>query len=476
MVTSARQARGAAEKAAATPRNNRGVLLTLSLATAVSALGTSIANVALPSVATEFAMSMSAVQWATLAYLLSTTVSVVLVGNVSDRYGRSTVLGLGIALFVAAALASAFAPNFATLVIARAVQGVGAAAMAALPMATIRQVVSPERVGRAMGLLGSSMAAGMALGPAAGGFIVSFFGWRGVFLVLALLGGLVFVLARAFVRLEPVVPRQHTRFDYFGALLLVSALSVFSIAITMRPGGWLGALTLVAFAVLLLVLFVVVELRRTHPLVNIRMLREARVLPSFAVAFLAAYIMMTFTVVPPFYLTRDLGLSDAWMGVALAVGPLAAIAAGVPAGRIVDRTDARVVTVFGLALMTVSAVSFVLLPAAFGLVGFLVSALLLTPGNQLFMAGNNTATMMRAKEGQQGVVSGLLNLTRNLGFVTGTGTAALLFDSASVVNSVGEIEISGLQMSFAAAAIVGLTAVALALSTVRAARIETPSR
>lgn len=470
MGASPNQLRREIQPVVARPDGPRGVLFSLALATVVAALGMSIANVALPAVSTQFEISVTAVQWATLAYLLTTTVSVVLVGHLSDQFGRSRVLRLGIVLFIAASVLAALAPDFTVLVIARGLQGLGAAAMAALPMAVVREVVSPERVGRTMGLLGSSMAAGMALGPAAGGFIVSLFGWRGVFVVLAVLAALVYVLVHVFLQLSAAKSRKREPFDVFGAFLLVAALAVFSIAITLRPGGWPGALALVAAALLIGTLFVVVELRVAKPLVDIRMLRGAKLVPSFAIAFLAAYVMMTFTVVPPFYLTRDLGLSDAWMGVALAVGPFAAIVAGIPAGRIVDRSEARVVAVFGLALMTLASVAFVFLPAAFGLVGFLIAALLLTPGNQLFMAGNNTATMMRAQAGQQGVVSGLLNLTRNLGFTTGAGTAALLFGSASAFGSSGEIVVTGLQVSFAAAALIGLVATAIALVSARTSR------
>lgn len=451
----------------------RLVLPALALTTAVSALGLSIANVALPAVAAQFAVPMTTVQWATLSYLLTMTISVVLVGRLSDQFGRSTVLGAGVLLFLVGSVLAAAAPGFGLLVAARAVQGVGAAAMAALPMAVVREVIAAERIGRAMGVLGSSMAAGMALGPAAGGFLVSLFGWRGVFVVLAVLAVGVFALVRKSLPAPTTDGAEHAgageraRFDVPGATALVAALAVFSVALTLRPGGWGGAVALLALAVGLAALFVAIELRVAQPLVDIRMLRAAGLVPSFVVAFLAAYVMMTFTVVPPFYLTRSLGLSDAWMGVVLAVGPLAAIAAGVPAGRVVDRNDARRVSALGLGLMTVAAVAFVTLPAALGLAGFIVAALLLTPGNQLFMAGNNTATMTRADAGQQGVVSGLLNLARNLGFTAGTGTAALLFYSAPALGLPGDDALAGLQLSFAAAAVIGLVAAGIAFVSAR---------
>lgn len=455
------------------------MLPTLALTTAVSALGLSIANVALPAVSARFEIPMTTVQWTTISYLLTMTISVVLVGRLSDQWGRSKVLGLGVALFFAGSVLAALAPGFGVLVLARAVQGVGAAAMASLPMAVLRETLAPERIGRAMGVLGSSMAAGMALGPAAGGFLVSMFGWRGVFVVLSVLAVGVSLLVRLALPKQTVVAGASSRFGIPGATALVAALGVSSIALTLRPGGWGGAAGLLALAVGLAALFGAIELRVAHPLVDIRMLRTTGLIPSFAVAFLAAYVMMTFTVVPPFYLTLSLGLSDAWIGLALAVGPLAAIAAGVPAGRFVDRSDARRVAALGLAVMTVAAVAFVTLPAALGLSGFIVAALLLTPGNQLFMAGNNTATMMRAGTGQQGVVSGLLNLARNLGFTAGTGTAALLFYAAPSLGLPGDADLpgaaalSGLQLSFAAAAIIGALAAGIAIASAR--RSPTPS-
>ena len=448
------------------PRNNpRGVLAALVLATTVSALGMSIVNVALPAISAQFSIAVTTVQWATLPYLLTSTISVVLVGRLSDQYGRAQVLGIGIIIFIAAAIVAAAAPTFTVLAVARGIQGIGTAAMGALPIAVVRTVVSTERVGRAMGLLGSSMAAGMALGPAAGGLLVSVLDWRGVFGALAVLGIISLILTRTFLRLSAPLQATSQRFDTAGAALLVAALAIFSIALTLRPGGWTGALVLLAVALALAALFVVVEMRVIQPLVDVRMLHRAKLIPSFLLAFLAAYLMMTFTVVPPFYLTEGLGLSDAWMGAALAVGPLIAVLAGIPAGRIVDRSDARLVSVVGLALMTLAALAFVFLPAALGLIGFLIAAVILTPGNQLFMAGNNTATMMRAGDAQQGVVSGLLNLARNLGFTTGASAAALLYESASAAAT----PTTGLQAGFTAAAIIGLIAAAIALGTSRAA-------
>ena len=437
--------------------------MALAVTTAVSALGLSIVNVALPAIAEQFAVPMTSVQWATLAYLLATTVSVILIGRLSDSYGRVRLLQVGTSVLIAASLLAAFAPGLGWLVLARAFQGVGAAAMTVLPMALVRELIPRNRIGATMGLLGSSMATGMALGPALGGLLVARLGWRGVFAVLIALG--LVTLLTIILGLPAHRPSRAVAptFDLPGALLLTLTLSAFAIAVTLAPGGLLGVGSLALLTVGAGLAFIAVELRAEHPIIDLQLLRQTRLLPASTMAMLAAYVMMTFTVVTPFFLTQGLALGDMAMGLTLAIGPLVAIGVGVPAGKLVDHWGPTRTMRLGLTLMITAALAFVLLPPLLGLTGFVIAAVILTPGNQLFMASNNTATMQLAGTEHQGTASGTLNLARNLGFIIGTGTAALLFES--VATRSGEVAgaTAGFQASFTVAALVGGLALMLAL-------------
>ena len=159
------------------PASTRWALASLSLAMLLSSLGTSIANVGLPTLAQAFNASFQDVQWVVLSYLVAITTLIVSVGRLGDVIGRRRLLLSGITLFTGASLLSAAAPSLVLLIAARAVQGLGAAVMMALTMAFVGDIVAKSRTGSVMGLLGTMSATGTALGPALGGSLIAACGW-----------------------------------------------------------------------------------------------------------------------------------------------------------------------------------------------------------------------------------------------------------------------------------------------------------
>ena len=151
----------------------RWALASLSLAMLLSSLGTSIANVGLPTFARAFNASFQAVQWIVIAYLLAVTTLIVSVGRLGDVIGRRRLLLAGIALFTVASIVCGGAPALWLLIAARAAQGLGAAIMMALTMAFVGEMVPKSKTGSAMGLLGSMSAIGTALGPSLGGVLIA---------------------------------------------------------------------------------------------------------------------------------------------------------------------------------------------------------------------------------------------------------------------------------------------------------------
>ena len=173
----------------------------------LSSLGTSIANVGLPTLAQVFAAPFQTVQWVVLAYLLAITTLIVGIGRLGDSFGRRRLLLAGIALFTLASALRGAAPTLGLLVAARALQGAGAAAMLALTVAMVGETVPKASMGSAMGLLGTMSAVGTALGPSLGGVLVATFGWQALFLVNLPLGLLAFVLAlRCLPTAQPETP------------------------------------------------------------------------------------------------------------------------------------------------------------------------------------------------------------------------------------------------------------------------------
>ena len=183
---------------------------------------------------------------------------------------------------------------------------------------------------------------------------------------------------------------------------------------------------------------------------------------------LVATVMMTTLVVGPFYLSRALGLTASMVGIVMSIGPVISVLCGIPAGRIVDRFGAHLIAIAGLAMMTAGSIALSVLPAWSGLVGYVVAIAILTPGYQLFQAANNTAVMMDVASNQRGVISGMLNLSRNLGLITGSSVMGAVFAFAARTSDIasatpGAVE-NGFQITFVVAG--GLAVFALSIAII----------
>ncbi|MFE3687388.1 MFS transporter [Streptomyces sp. NPDC059095] len=458
----------------------RWVLAGLSLSMLLASLGTSIANVGLPSLAHAFGASFQQVQWVVLAYLLAVTTLIVGVGRLGDLVGRRRLLLAGVLLFTVASALCGAAPTLWLLIAARAAQGLGAAVMMALTMAFVGGTVPRARTGRAMGLLGTMSAIGTALGPSLGGVLVSGFGWRAIFLATVPLGLVTLVLVRRQLPADAHGPadRQPSadgrradgalpRFDHPGTALLALTLAAYALAMTLGHGHF-GALTavLLAAAALGAVLFVRVEARAVSPLVRPAMFRDPALRTSLAMSTLVSTVMMATLVVGPFYLSRALRLDDALVGLVLSAGPLVAALTGVPAGRVADRFGAYRMTVAGLGASATGCVLLAVTPTALGVLGYVGPLVIVTAGYAVFQTANNTAVMADVPADRRGVTSGMLNLSRNLGLITGTSVMGAVFAFASATDDVttagpGAVA-TGMRVTFAVAAALVLAALALA--------------
>lgn len=316
----------------------------------------------------------------------------------------------GLALFGVASLLSAMASSLWLLIGARALQGMGAAFLMTLAMALTRQTTSTARMGRAMGLLGTVSALGTALGPSLGGLLLDVAGWRSLFWLQFLLAGIALILALLVLPDGPITKR------------------------TTSVSWW--------------------------------SLLERELAPHLLINLLVAAIMMTTLVVGPFYLALGLGLNASGVGFVMAIGPVISIFSGVPSGRLVDAWGSRQLLLLGLALLILGAFLLALLPNFMGVAGYVLAIVVLTPGYQLFQAANNTATLVNVPADRQGTVSGLLNLSRNLGLITGASAMGALFamgvgtDDPALATASAIAD--GMQLTFLVAAGMMMAALAIA--------------
>jgi EmrB/QacA subfamily drug resistance transporter len=459
-----------AERGAGTSSAPRA-LASLSLAVLLSSLGTSIANVGLPTLAQAFTASFQQVQWIVLAYLLAITTLIVSVGRLGDLLGRRRLLLTGVFLFTAASLLCGVAPTLGMLIAARTAQGLGAAVMMALALAFVADTVPKARTGSAMGLLGTMSAIGTALGPSVGGMLIAGLGWRAIFLVKVPLGILTLLLAHRNLPVDRRAARpDRAGLDPLGTLLLALTLAAYALGMTIGRGHF-GPLNmaLLVTALIGVGLFVLAEARSASPLLRLPMLGDPVLRTGLVTSALVSTVMMATLVVGPFYLARALGLDAALVGLVLSVGPLVAALTGAPAGRLVDRAGAQPVSIIGLIGMAAGCVLLSALPANFGIPGYVAPITVITAGYALFQTANNTAVMADVSADQRGVVSGMLNLSRNLGLITGTSVLGAVFALASATADITTAHpaavSTGMRITFAVAAMLIVVALAIAVAS-----------
>ena len=215
-----------------------------------------------------------------------------------------------------------------------------------------------------------------------------------------------------------------------------------------RRGGLAGAF-------LAVVLFVVVEKRADSPLIRLAILHERTLGAGLVMSALVSTVMMATLVVGPFYLSRALHLEPGHVGLVMSVGPLVAAVTGIPAGRMVDRLGPQRMTLFGLGGIAIGCV--LLATQNGGIATYLLPLVITTSCYAIFQAANNTAVMANVAADQRGVISGMLNLSRNLGLITGAAFLGAVFAFASgaadLANAADTAVAAGMRATFVVAAL-----------------------
>ncbi|MFE9812800.1 MFS transporter [Streptomyces sp. NPDC005227] len=332
-------------------------LAALTLSVLIVGLDGTVINVALPTMAGQLHADSSQLQWIGGGYLLALSVAMLPVGLLGDRYGRKRLLLSGITLFGLASLGGAFANSPTAVIAARAVLGLGAAAIMPLSMAILPRVFAKEELPKAIAVWTAATALGMPVGPVVGGWLLDHFWWGSVFLFNLPVAALALV---AGVWLLPRDARRSTTapFDALGTAL--GGLGIIALVygtILIPRDSWTDPSVLVplAAAALLLTAFVLRERRHPHPIVDLKLFTDRRFLWGTLIAVFVNFAVMGILFVLPQYLQSVLG-NDAF-GTGLRVLPLIGglMVAATASESLVPRLGARSVIPTGLLLLATGA-------------------------------------------------------------------------------------------------------------------------
>jgi EmrB/QacA subfamily drug resistance transporter len=284
---------GPAELRVSDPRG-RVVLLTTVLGSAVALLDSTIVNVALPTIGNDLTADLAGVQWVISAYALTLAALILLGGSLGDRFGRRRVYVWGVAGFGVASVLSALSPNIATLVGARALQGVAAALLTPGSLAILQSSFHPDDRMRAIGAWTGTLSIAAASGPLIGGWLIAY-SWRWVFWVNVPLCLAVIALAARYVP-ESRNPDASQKTDVRGVIFCVLGLACVTYALTAWPSHGLSGLTALsgAIGVLGLTAFILTERGSSHPMLPTRLF-ASRTFSVINVATFAIYAALSGT-------------------------------------------------------------------------------------------------------------------------------------------------------------------------------------
>lgn len=360
------------------------------LGAVMTILDTTIVNVAINTLADDFAVPLSTIQWVTTAYMLAIALVIPLTGWAADRFGTKRLWMSCVALFVLGSALCGLAWNAESLIAFRVLQGIGGGMVMPAGMTVLAQTAGPQRVGRVMSIVGVPMLLGPILGPVLGGWLVDDVSWRWIFYVNVPIGLIALPLAWRILAAD--VPRPSEKLDLRGLLLLSPglALFVFGLAETASAGGLGSARALgpMVAGVVLIAAFAVHALHAAHPLIDLRLFKDRAFSAAAGVSLLFGTALFGAMLLFPLYYQVVRGESALAAGLLMAPQGIGSALVMPISGRIVDRGAAGKVVLCGLPLVVLGYFTYTQLGAD--------TPYALLAGS-LFVAGLGTgATMMPA--------------------------------------------------------------------------------
>ena len=416
-------------------------------------LDNTVVNVALPSIQKDLGASLSALEWTINAYTLAIAVLLVTAGRLGDIFGRRRGFLIGVSVFALSSATAGFAPNDASLVISRAVQGIGAAFMMPATLSIVTNAFPAAERGRAIGTWAGVSALALAVGPVVGGFLTEQVSWRAIFFLNLPVAALAIVVALAAVResRDRTVPRIV---DYAGVVTTTVGIGALVLAlIEGNDWGWGSAriISLVALSVLGVITFILTERRVRFPMVQFDFFRSRQFVGTNGIAFVVSFAMLAMFFFMALYMQNILGYSPLEAGIRFLPSTLLIIVAAPVAGRLTDRIGPRIPIVVGLTLAAIALYLQSQITIDTGYDYLLPTFALMGLGIGLTMSPMSTAAMNAVHEAKAGVASGILSMSRMVGGTFGVAAVGALFQHLSdnrLHERLGELPLSSQQQAW----------------------------
>ena len=403
----------------------------------LAALDQSIVSTALKTITVDLG-GLNHYTWVVTAYLLTSTASTPLYGKISDLYGRRQVFQFAIVTFLIGSFAAGAAHNMTQLIAFRALQGLGAGGLMSLTFVIIGDVVSPRERGKYQGYFGAVWGLATVAGPLLGGFfsdhskVLGVTGWRWIFYINLPLGIIALIITSAVLHI-PKIHKEH-KIDYFGAFILVVAVSILLLGISVYApeSGWLKAKTLLAIGggLVLFALFLVNQARASEPILPLRLFKNHTFNITSLLAFLVGAAMFGAIVMLPLYFQLVKHNSATLSGLKLLPLMFGIISASISSGKwIAKHGKYKIFPVVGMVLMTISLSGLVILSETTAFWQIAIFEFLLGAGLGLSMQNIVIALQNSLEVRDMGVGTSLNTFWRSIGGTLGVAIFGSIYAS-----------------------------------------------
>jgi EmrB/QacA subfamily drug resistance transporter len=453
------------------PGNQRIILAIISFAVFMATLDTSIVNISLPTIAEWFHTDMGGVSWVVMAYLLVLSGLMLAFGKMGDMRGFRRVFIGGFAVFTIGSLLCGLAATIGLLIAFRVVQGIGAAAIAAIAPAMIAVSLPADRRGWALGIIMTVASLAIAAGPVLGGYITEYFGWHWIFFINVPVGIVAVILAARYLPHDRAIPETGS-FDTIGAVLILVALG--TLIFPLNQGldlGWTSPVILGSFAASLIfwAIFLLHERRSRCPLIDPGLFAPDAFRRGNITGMLMILVFAGSEFLLPFFFELVRGYPTEFVGLLLAVPAAAVILSGPVAGKLTDRYGCRWLMTGSALIGAGTLFLYSRFDTATGLPFFIAALAMEGLAIGIFMPPNMTLILSCGSRECEGVASSVMMTLRNVGAVIGVavlgtiaGQVILNALGGKITGSLQPAELApGFQAAFLAGAVICLAVAAM---------------
>ncbi len=412
------------------------ILCAVCLGTVLSAYVSSCVNIALPNIMAALNFNMDSVVWVSLGYMLPYGSTLPLTGKLGDLYGAKRMYLTGLVLFTITTLLCGIATSSAEMIFFRILQGIGAGMLLPNAMTIVAETFEAHERGQALGIWSAMAAAGSALGPTAGGYLIEKFDWRSIFFSVGPICVLSIIFALTVIPASRKNPEAAV--DYLGAGMLIAAISSLLVALNQgQKEGWdsLYILVLFYFAFAAFVLFLLVELRVKQPMVDMQLFANMNFTVANVVGFITFVAFYGGNFLLPFFMKSILHYNSVTAGIMLLPLTAAMVLFSPIGGRLADRFGSQLPAFTGISLIACALYSLDTISADYSAWSFFTRLSLFGIGLGLTMSPLTNCAVSSLPKDKIGVGSGIFNLAKIIGGSIGVVFAETLLTRREIYHT-----------------------------------------